>query len=129
MSTFEENAPVTEAPEDIYADARRVLAEIDVVLSRQNHQSQALWDILTALRGPDAEDWGGKDGTVKIRSTVFPETVRKCGSNYSYANGALMRSTGYDEFPPSQSPHFDGHIDAAYVALKVLGLFDGKKVV
>jgi hypothetical protein len=57
---------------------RQILDVIDRELATGSDAAQELWDVLSALRGPDIGDTGIKeDSTIPIRRAAFPETAAK----------------------------------------------------
>lgn len=108
---------------------RGILDQIDEVLAEESTTSGALWDVLTALRGPDWEesDQVKDSATVPIRVAAFPRTAQATRDRRSaYANRALFSCYG-GKFDSTIVPdglnhavigsHFQGHIDAAASAL------------
>ncbi|MGA2886140.1 MAG: hypothetical protein ABSE80_13480, partial [Halobacteriota archaeon] len=52
---------------------RGALQQIERMLNKQPYSAD-LWDILSAIRGPDSRKWGIKDATTTIiRSEAFPK--------------------------------------------------------
>ena len=82
---------------------RAELARIVRFLNKNNDQSESLWSVLTALRGPDSNDWDEKlPTTCVIRSviglrqdfdmaTVEPETERNAGIRANIKSGHFRR--------------------------------------
>ncbi len=104
---------------------QRVLGEVDKLLAKRNHDSQKLWNVLSALRGPDMTGDTRFDGaslkdytTIPIRRAALPLTA-KSGSG---ANGAMFHS-GYKFKLPThgetRSGHFRRHIKSAALALGI----------
>jgi hypothetical protein len=59
-----------------------IIDEIDKVLVEGGEDAKCLWDILTALRGPDADPdrWNEplkKKYTAPLRGVVFPKTLER----------------------------------------------------
>jgi hypothetical protein len=56
---------------------REILNLIDVKLSQGDHEASLLWDVLTALRGPDHKpfDLKMKAHTCDIRRAAFPKAA------------------------------------------------------
>lgn len=115
-------------------ELRAVLNVIDEALAQQNDVSKQLWNVLTALRGPDNNDFsfGGlkKTGTVPIRRAAFPRTAKAAESQRSaenerygytnvYANGADFTRAGYVEPDRNKADfgHAHSHIRLAAIAL------------
>ncbi len=102
-------------------EVRRLLRSIETVLMRRDCGSQALWHILTALRGPDTAAYSkGKENTIAVRRAAFP----RIGTKSTYANGAAFVLDGWAT-PLARKdlleiPHFGYHTDAAANALRNL---------
>lgn len=61
---------------------REVLNQLDEVLSLDNPDSKELWNVLTALRGPDNDLDSHKFATTGlIRAKAFPKSYSKSYSN------------------------------------------------
>jgi len=102
-------------------ELRTMLDQIDTFLSTEGPDAICLWEIMTALRGPD--DWrqGGdkQTSTSVIRTAAFPKTSLKPQVSADFADPR----TAYIQ--PSYiegSPHFASHSRWAAVAL---GLYTG----
>lgn len=98
---------------------RKALDDLDAILSKQDADSICLWDILTALRGPDDREdvEHEKFATCYIRREAFPKTTR-------YSHSPILRALfGYPTpTPPTINPedyhrHYIKHILRAYAAL------------
>lgn len=106
---------------------RQVLNVIDTALARDDTASSKLWDVLTALRGPDdPEQYRQKEtGTIYIRQAAFPKTAESVKEAGGYAHGAqYFRSKYYDYAPhslvvPKETGHFNGHLRRAIAALEL----------
>jgi len=106
-------------------EAKRVLNEIDTALAKGNKSSGQIWDVISALRGPDV---GGYDGghdtklktTVHIRSAALPKTAKSYTElPISFAN---YHSPSFNVGAGSLvSDHFKKHI---IKAATVLGLVE-----
>lgn len=81
-----------------------------------NIAKQAVWDILTALRGPDIDTYGSykSETTAVIRRTAFP-TGKRSISNFADVAGAGTK------LARSVASHFGNHISRAADALRALG--------
>ncbi len=102
------------------AEVRALLTSIDTLLKRNDDGSQALWNILTALRGPDKGNIG-KEKTVEIRAAAFPETKAARGSaNGAYMDPAFVPAYSVEEYETGQTWHFKSHIIRAQEALTTL---------
>lgn len=80
-------------------EVRSVLDAIDTILAQPSNvqgpspDARALWDILTALRGPDSENTDLKlETTCVIRRAAFPKTAAT-----SMTSGQLLASFGAPE--------------------------------
>lgn len=97
---------------------REVLDIIDGVLAGGAQDARELWNILTALRGPDddGDDWLRKGKTtVHIRAAAFPKTARSA----DFEQATMKTDVKYDPTPGTKLHdwHFFGHIDRAADAL------------
>lgn len=60
----------------IKKELREVLDTIDNILAKEDAVSHQLWDVLTALRGPDSANYDDKKNvTIPIRRAAFPITA------------------------------------------------------
>jgi hypothetical protein len=108
----------------------KTLTAIDQVLALDNYASRRLWDVLTALRGPDQDTYASDEVkeqfTCFIRSAAFPRTARRvlkhagtCAHGAMYQEVALdpkvrLLCPDVDKMPESVvSTHFRGHVRAA----------------
>jgi hypothetical protein len=111
------------------ASIRRLLDDIDIALSKGDDGARDLWYILTALRGPDDLEGGGKNDTVRVRSLVFPKTA--ANTEYGFLNRAQMvpveAGGGPFSYPPSTNEHFDYHLYEAFQSLGRLSFFPQKE--
>lgn len=105
--------------------ARDVLNMLDTFLSSDktdNDERQKLWNILTALRGPDNDDIYQKERTtVPIRRAAFPKMAEQsdiwpCGAQFMSFSIANVP----DFTPRDDDTHFDFH---ARAAARALGLY------
>jgi len=103
---------------------REVLDYLDVVLMRGDRTAREVWNVLTALRGPDIRDVPSLKmyTTVPIRAAAFPRTAAAAAPphmhiNGAHINGAQMRGEQRFTLPAgSGGYHFHSHTrDAAYV--------------
>ena len=110
---------------------REMLDVIDEFLSKRDAEASKLWDVLTALRGPDTSDYDKTETTVHIRSAAFPKTEKSSNPPVdmpgytSQLNGALFASSPmlYNKTPFSISltySHFMNHIRNAALALGMM---------
>lgn len=95
---------------------RAMLNRIDAFLVRRDDDSEDLWSILTALRGPDNEGYNEKnDRTIPIRRAAFP----KCrAEGLSAADFGISGQTYIGG--PTNSVHFCDHAHKAARALKLI---------
>lgn len=101
---------------------KQVLNVVDVALQRQDKTAKKLWQILTALRGPDRYDVGESKGTstIHIRRAAFPKTTKWADEfNSGYIVGASFSSYSNVSLP-DEIGHFNTH---AREAMFALGLF------
>jgi len=105
---------------------REVLDYLDNVLVKGDNVAESIWNVLSALRGPDNAGYGDKcETTNAIRVTAFPRTAdadNKGGislpaSFYSpeYSERTLAGHVDYE----AKAWHFSQHIRSA---AEVLGL-------
>ena len=109
------------------AKGKKLLNQIDTYLSTDERAAE-LWDILTALRGPDLDHWD-KDKTATtavIRYTALPNTAATAdpSSSWPYASrisAEVVRDTKSSVEQRKSLPrgHFSVH---AHRAFKALGL-------
>ena len=103
--------------------AKELLHEIDRMLMNGDSEAGKLWDILSALRGPDNHSEAAKEATIKVRAAAFPltaERVNSHGKYFSFSNSPLFGSCGYEEKRAEGGTHFEYHIDTALDALALL---------
>jgi len=64
-------------------DARKMLDQLDLFLCRGDQAAKDVADMLSAIRGEDAEVEGSlkKSGTCPLRSAMFPRLYKKCCGN------------------------------------------------
>lgn len=108
-------------------EVREVLDRIDKVLAKGDQSAQDLWDILTALRGPDhREDMlFNKRPTVYVRGAAFPKTAVASVQNELRAliNTDPRPPIREDFFPfhyhssARADAHYTKHLERAYVAI------------
>lgn len=101
----------TPSPDTVNA----VLDRIDEVLASGGAESRQLWDILTALRGPDSGDIVVKrDYTAPIRAAAFP---RSADANSRFSLAFMWPTTLPSVHTAQLDQHFFSHIDTALTAL------------
>ena len=99
---------------------RTLLMAIDRHLAVGDKAASELWDILTALRGPDSDDADEKDrSTAHVRARAFPKTLAESSRGGNWWQPASddsafpgMSTTRKGFTLPSYS-HFGNHIRAA----------------
>lgn len=102
------------------AKVREILDKIDDVLADDSPAGRQLWEVLTALRGPDSGNTvDKKTKTVPIRRAAFPKTAAKNDEfGNAFPNGADFGSPESKYNGTEQSDgnfHFYGHaFDARY---------------
>lgn len=107
----------TKLDKETITTVSEVLDIIDTFLAEMDHvQSKQLWNILTALRGPDDDNTDTKLKTTSpIRTAALPKTAlnsNKCG--------AIFRAV--DELvEPMGGSHFSRHIQYAKKSLAAIG--------
>jgi hypothetical protein len=97
--------------------AKEVLAALDEwAIQTDDLESKRLWDVLTALRGPDNEDTQMKlNATVPIRKRALPKWLARI---YPWQM-TVERETNLTNLFPW---HFCCHAENAHSALNVMGL-------
>lgn len=96
---------------------------IDEWLNERSNDAIFLWDILTALRGPDDDDPFVKEQfTTKIRTRAFPKTATNSYTDKPFGIPAYFASPDDDlkiDFAetPFSSSHFLNHVVHAVNAL------------
>lgn len=104
---------------------RSVLNDIEKVLSRHDQLSQDVWDVLSALRGPDTEGSMAKGLTVSIRRAAFPKLAAYADDQDAAIAGSIFADWGASadfelDLNRIESGHFRQHIRSATRALKLL---------
>lgn len=138
-ATFkEEDHNASETPSEALSGpqtAAEVLDIIDTFLSIPTHQAlekeqEALWAILTAMRGPDKhESWYLKQKTTAcIRSHAFPKTTRgvendECNTLGDMKPASIFHPVGQwqDSEAEIAGTHFKVHIQMAQDAFETIG--------
>lgn len=110
-----ENKPMT---------LRQILDLIDTQLAKEDDTSRQLWNVLTALRGPDDANEALKVAkTVPIRRAAFPKSAAIAGT-YGHVNGAFFGRPENKEVDSNTNlfytSHFISHIRNAAEALGIL---------
>jgi hypothetical protein len=86
-----------------------------------------LWNILSALRGPDNEEQSAKIATIDVRQRAFPRlaeqarntsqfTTARFGNRPMFDKSESMK--GLEEVPALGGGHFEAHIIMAWDALR-----------
>lgn len=110
---------------------RSLLNQIDTYLSTGNERdSQALWSILAALRGPDGEVRGpdGSDSRMKdattsvLRAVAFPKTAAESSESGGRVYASMAKDSPHRVFfrarmNPYGGEHFVRHALEAFQAL------------
>ena len=95
---------------------RGALKAIEEMLTEE--YSGALWDILTALRGPDSRDRKIKYATTAlIRSAAFPSRPCEDRSVFGHDSKKLVKRRSSLFRQKKDYPHFREHISDAFKAL------------
>jgi hypothetical protein len=112
---------------------RRVLNDLDQMFAKAT-TSRDLWDILSALRGPDNDDVVLKnDTTAFIRTWAFPRTAMSmdCPAIFrgvDYLTEKQMQALAYpSEYGLGENDHFLGHIRNAARVLQQVRPFKAPK--
>lgn len=110
-----------------------ILDQIDNILVQDDQESQHLWGILTALRGPDSNGEGvcsiKQNTTSIIRAIAFPKTAELAKlkntdihcANYntkSLEEVINYKRTNYKNIEDRVSSHFMSHIEDAVEGMK-----------
>jgi hypothetical protein len=98
---------------------RGALQQIERMLDKQPYSAD-LWDILSAVRGPDSRKWGIKDATTTIiRSAAFPS--HPCEERSFYGEDSAEKAeTRKRLFKKKQDHrHFRTHVFDAFAALQL----------
>lgn len=111
-------------------NVRAMLNEIDAFLVKYSKHKAAkeLWNVLSALRGPDVkEDQGAKDGATNvIRTSAFPRTAkneRRPRRRTSIPASFAPDKSEVVTLPPKRGVYGDGHFRSHIrAAAKALGL-------
>lgn len=110
-------------------EVRDILNKIDDILVKDDQASQQLWDVLSALRGPDNGSATEKTPTTCVlRGKAFPKTLTRSMSNFQEniggTHGALYERDrpGFAEdrrkiFYDYRKGHFEQHTRRAFLAL------------
>ena len=96
---------------------RGALQQIERMLDKQPYSAD-LWDILSAVRGPDSRKWGIKDATTTIiRSEAFPKHPCEERSFYGWDNKRKVTVRKRLFKNKEDSYHFRMHVEEAFNAL------------
>jgi hypothetical protein len=103
--------------------ARDMLDTLDKFLATGQDEAKTLWDVLTALRGPDnGSDQAKEHATIPIRRAAFPRTTEAyrhkgdvfyIGADFGYYEEPITEI----ELPPIVEDHLRFHVEYAAVAL------------
>jgi hypothetical protein len=102
---------------------RGALRQIEQLLTKQSYSAD-LWDILSAIRGPDSRNRRLKHATTTIiRSAAFPK--RPCEERSFYGEDSAKRAEIRTRVFKSKGDqnHFRQHVEAAFTSLG-LSLFE-----
>ena len=113
---------------------REMLAQIDTMLARCDVAAGELWEVLTALRGPDLPDNSGalkESTTAHIRREALPRlciALSESGSRFwkdgpGHRYPSMDASLNFRSVPMWSSDHFDRHVQAA---AEILGIVKGE---
>jgi hypothetical protein len=98
--------------------AKEALAVVQDVLNGGGRQAKMLWDVLTALRGPDSRDQNLKERTTaRIRYMALGDAPGKDPNGVAISRASPIDASGSD--------HFCEHAQAAKEALEEMGLTAG----
>lgn len=115
-------------------EVRKILDDIDAVLMTQSDTSKQLWNVLSALRGPDDESEAKKELTIEIRRAAFPLTTKRAdegngGFSPQGNNFGMGREDGPPRIPADimiHRDHFRSHIRSAAKALNIIDAEEGR---
>lgn len=91
------------------------------VLLRGDLVACSVWDIMSALRGPDRLDQDKLQTTIPLRSRAFPHVTSMFGSPYVRMQGPAFNINAIQFVRPCSDNHFSRHIQQADDALKLAG--------
>lgn len=105
-------------------ELRKVLNVIEKALLSDTRLCIQLWDVLTALRGPDTYDKELKDRTtVPIRRAAFPQLAKvedENGCGYIPASFSNFEGNAFDKKWADGPTHFAAHAKRAATALGLM---------
>lgn len=99
---------------------RKTLNQVEKVLMGNDQAAADLWNILSALRGPDA-GYGKAQATIPVRRKAFPKLTRldeKEGSNIPAALSSFKANPGRFELETLPASHFRTHAEWAKEAFE-----------
>ena len=104
------------------ASTRLLLNAIDNHLAKCDYAASELWDVLTALRGPDSDELGQKDRTtLPIRAAAFPQLAETHATNWvmcsAHSAFPMQQKPAPAFVPPEDGGHFARHVMAAATVL------------
>lgn len=92
-------------------DAKQMLDAVVKFLNVEDEESTMLWNILTALRGPDSEDFRLKlDTTARLRHAIGLRSYTGKHQGYFMTNDRPLRS--YSVTPSHFGNHFNWAVEA-----------------
>lgn len=107
------------------AEAARLIDLLDRFLANPYQSADAkasLWNVLTALRGPDSNSFSAKAAsTAHIRRAAFPFTTAAIDKGAAFPASFSTDSRPFSSYADA-SAHFNSHINMAQIALQKLGL-------
>lgn len=96
---------------------RQVLAVVDKSLANGDETSEKVWDVLTALRGPDSSSYSAKNGAiVPIRRAALPKTAKSGRAPAYFGDSGFPKKVAIVQ---AETYHFKRHVTAAARALKL----------
>ena len=86
-----------------------------ILLDEDEETTHDVWDVLTALRGPDEDRYDKTTTTAVIRGAAFPRLAKRNsrerdGFSFAYPGGWEYRISNVVHFSMSPSRHFGSHI-------------------
>lgn len=105
---------------------RNVLDKLDEIIVADDATSRELWDVLTALRGPDSGDARLKhESTVHIRQAAFPRTAEAQRNDGPFIEAYMTPTATFNGARLARDYngggyHFSSHAMKAAVALDLM---------
>ena len=102
-------------------NVREMLDKIDTFLTGDIADARALWDVLSALRGPDNGDGESKlDSTLPIRRAAFPKVLAMHEEGSRFLNAAFLGNNELFDLHRAGGEHYTAHARKAAIALGLI---------